>query len=177
MHFRQRGFTLIELMVTVTILGIVLAIAVPNFTDWLNRKRVEGAANEFNALIQFARSESIKRNTKIYFLMSRTDDNTSSLMISNNPSSCTALNSCDLRNMVSTNYPRIQVPSIRSKLNESKISPVDLLLTFKDNTASTQSIQFQSANYQLQSNITTTGLTSICIPTGKPSIAGYSTCA
>lgn len=57
---RTSGFTLIELMISVTVLIILLSISVPSFTSVFTRMRVEGVANELAADLQYARSESIR---------------------------------------------------------------------------------------------------------------------
>lgn len=47
---RQRGFTLIELMVVVAVAGILVAIALPSYTNYLRRARVADAVSMMSTL-------------------------------------------------------------------------------------------------------------------------------
>ncbi len=59
------GFTLIELVVTVAIVGIVSALGVPSFQSMLNQSRVTSLANELTTSLNLARSEAIKRGVQV----------------------------------------------------------------------------------------------------------------
>lgn len=61
----QRGFTIIELMVTIAVLAILAAIAAPSFTGLINDSRLSGAANELVGTLQFARAEALRRGRAV----------------------------------------------------------------------------------------------------------------
>ena len=58
------GFTLLELMVTVTVLAILVAVAVPSFTSIINANRLAAQSNEVVAALQLARTEAIRHNRR-----------------------------------------------------------------------------------------------------------------
>lgn len=60
-----RGFTLIELMVVVSLIAITMSFAVPSFQGFLDRARTDGAAAELAGLLSLARSEAIRRNVPV----------------------------------------------------------------------------------------------------------------
>lgn len=59
------GFTLIELMVTVTVGAIVLAVGIPSFGSFVAGQRVKTAGYDLSTALLLARSEAIKRNVDV----------------------------------------------------------------------------------------------------------------
>ena len=69
------GFTLIEVMVTVAVLAILAAVALPAMAGLINNNRLASQANDLVADIHLARSEAVRRN-RIISLCRTTDGST-----------------------------------------------------------------------------------------------------
>lgn len=62
---KQRGFTLIELMVVIIIAAILLTIAVPSFSSLIKRNNVDSLQSKLSSALATARTEAASRNTVV----------------------------------------------------------------------------------------------------------------
>jgi len=62
-----KGFTLVELMVTVAVAGIIAAIAAPSFGKMISHNRLVSSSNEMIAALQVARTEAVTRRAQTTF--------------------------------------------------------------------------------------------------------------
>ncbi len=62
---QQGGFTLIELMITVAIAGILIGVGVPSLRNIMINNRVTSYTNDFMSSLYLARSEAVKRGTRV----------------------------------------------------------------------------------------------------------------
>ena len=67
---RTRGFTLIEVLMTVAILGILVSLAMPSFVTFINKGRLTGLTNELLGDISYARSEAAARQVDVAICVS-----------------------------------------------------------------------------------------------------------
>jgi type IV fimbrial biogenesis protein FimT len=69
---RTAGFTIIELMIGIALLGILLVLALPAFTQMLHNMKLRGTAEALAHGLQSARAEALRANSQVEFLL--TDD-------------------------------------------------------------------------------------------------------
>ncbi|WP_168170802.1 prepilin-type N-terminal cleavage/methylation domain-containing protein [Rhodanobacter sp. C01] len=70
----RRGFSLVELMTTLTVLAILILIAIPNFEQWMLNTRIRTATESIQNGLRLARNEASQRATFVRFeLTSATD--------------------------------------------------------------------------------------------------------
>ena len=56
-----RGFTLLELMLAITVAAVILGLGAPNMAEFIRNSRMTSAANDALAALHMARTEAIKR--------------------------------------------------------------------------------------------------------------------
>jgi len=64
---RERGFTLIELMVSIAVMALLLVAVSPALKDWMINVRIRNAASAIEQGLQLARQEAIRRNQSTGF--------------------------------------------------------------------------------------------------------------
>lgn len=61
--------TLIELIVTLALFGILFGLAIPTFTTWIRNNQIRSVADALQNGIRIAQSESVRRNRVVVFLL------------------------------------------------------------------------------------------------------------
>lgn len=122
---KQRGFTLVELLVAVAITAILAVMAAPSFSSFVSKGRADSASQQLFSDLNAARVEAIKRNRRVLVCPSPNTPTVNSCAAGNNWSNgwvlCVDADSdgtCD--NITATSDPNFPNPFfIRSALNST----------------------------------------------------------
>jgi type IV fimbrial biogenesis protein FimT len=63
------GFSLIEMLITLVVLGLLFMIGLPSLATWMQNTQVRNSAEAVLAGLQLARTEAVRRNRSVQFSM------------------------------------------------------------------------------------------------------------
>lgn len=170
----NKGFTLLELMIVVAILGILVSIAFPSYQRLLERNRLKEAAEALKSDMQLARTESIKRSQDV--IVTRTTGNNGAWCYGFNDSATAcdcaqtataAADYCALKRILGTSYPQTNLLS----------ASANTTFTFRRGTANASNTCFSTTNYKLKVQVGSTGRVTLCTNNDATAVPGYETCA
>jgi type IV fimbrial biogenesis protein FimT len=75
MRHGERGFSLIELLITLAIFGVLLALGASSFRAWIVNMKIRSTAESVQSGLQLARGEAVRRNTAVMFQLTTTTEN------------------------------------------------------------------------------------------------------
>ena len=108
---RPSGVTLIELMVGLSIIAILMSIAIPSMTYWIDKARLTGATEALSQDLQLAKSESLRSNATVSFSVTTGANWCYGMVQSTTACNCTTAGSCSLRRLASTDIPAVSIAS------------------------------------------------------------------
>lgn len=170
--FRQKGMTLIELLISISIIAIIVSLAAPSFSSLIVNQKIKGLGNEVTTDLYFSKMESAQSNQCITIEFSVTGYTIKKLAPYINPcSTSTATTITTLKTVVIDGNNTID-PSSGSTYLAVMFDPVRTTATF---TGVPINISNTSASSRLlQISVSTLGRPKICSPSG--SITGFSPC-
>src|SRR5690349_5755491 len=89
----QRGFSLIEILVTTAVLAVLLAVALPSYTSFLAQKNLKNVTEDLYNFIKTGQSQALMRHKSIYISFN-TVGSWCYGMSDAGPCSCATANSC-----------------------------------------------------------------------------------
>ncbi len=183
---RQTGFTIIEVMMSVVLLAISAALALPSYRDMIEKRQVTQGAEQLLAFVNSAQGESIKRNRVLTVSWSRTDDNDWCVgaVLGEAACNCTQTNTAAADYCAIDGAPRIIGPDqvgdyrlLKSFSGDGAYSFDPIRGIFVD-TADTFAAEMRSnsESYRLDLTVSRTGQAVICSRDSSHSVPGYAVC-
>lgn len=74
----NRGFTLVELVVTIALLGVLMGLAAPSFTTWVRNAQLRTVSDALQNGVRLAQTEAVRRSRQVVFFLTNTSSCTTS---------------------------------------------------------------------------------------------------
>jgi len=157
----NRGFTLVELMIVLAVLAIGVALAVPSYSDVMQRRETTAQAEELVTFVAFAQSEAVKYNEMISVHVTYTDKDNWCIGANEGSAAC----DCTVTDTDAANYCSLNGVAIRGTMAVADLGTNHGVTLGSDN-----------GNWALQIDVGATGRTRICNPDSTMAVPGYKSC-
>lgn len=167
----ERGFTLIELMVTIAILAILIGIAIPSFQEMIQANRLQSASAEFQSALAMARTEAIKRggDARVTVLANTVGTTTAwnngyTVFVNRSSAATTAGLAAEATAAAARNEVLLTTPALDSSVNFTETSGPLLYITYNGMGRSVNSSNaFLAVGYQFTGAAAAVASTSRCL--------------
>lgn len=176
----QTGFTLVELLTAVSIVGVLAAVAAPSFNAFNVRERLKGAATNLQTDLQYARSEAVQRNTAITVSFTAGASWCYGIHQGSNACNCANASSCSIKTVSGSTYPNVTLTqakfnSVNGASTWYSISPLrGQSLDAGGNPVSGSTTFEAPGSLAMRGDLNAVGRLKLCSPAG--SISGYPAC-
>lgn len=155
----ESGFTLVELMIVVTIIGVIAALAAPSYQRTIEKNQLKQAVESLKADMQFARTEAIKRSADVY--VSRENGNSGSWCYGLSLDDC----DCEETNTSESDYCSIKIVS-GSEFSATNLnsSDADSKFSFRRGTIGANGVTFSTDHYVARVVFSSVGRVKLCTP-------------
>lgn len=159
-----KGFSLLELLVVIGIIGVITSMAVPAFGQMLQRNHIKSAALSFQADLQLARTLALKQSQNI--LVSRTTGNAGAwcygLAVKGTKTKCDCNQSttdgaddCEIKSTLGASYSSVDM--LTATVNNNSFD-------FRRGTISANGVTFATDDYAARVVFSDAGRIRICTP-------------
>lgn len=182
---KNRGFTLLELMIVLTVVAIGIALAVPSYEEVLQRRETTSKAESLAAFLAYAQSAAMKRNTAISIQLTRIDANDWCIGADE------SLTGCDCRGVDEDDLCTIEgvtksinsTTQTRSNLSDYAVDTVfafdpirGTMITADLGNPHSFTLQSDNGNYELEVNVGVTGRIRVCNSDPDKAVPGFKSC-